>query len=84
MYSLFNYYFDFVLKVCADAIDALIVNNGHQEKKKWILYADDLVLFCKSIQHGQRIMEILSDTCKRFDLTISLKKQNLLYSVMRN
>ena len=94
----FNYYFDFVLKVCADAIDKefpdgwgvsfdyLIPNectNRTQRASckargihfiKWLLYADDLVLFCTSIEQARRILEIINDTCTRFGLTISFKK----------
>ena len=94
----FNYYFDFVLKVCADAIDKEFPDgwgvsfdyrvpnectNRTQRASskahgihliKWLLYADDLVLFCTSIEQAQRILEIINDTCTRFGLTISFKK----------
>ena len=38
---------------------------------RWLLYADDLVLFCKSIAEVKTIMNILNGTCSRFGLTIS-------------
>ena len=41
---------------------------------RWILYADDAVLFCKNITEAQTILSIINDTCKRFGLTISFKK----------
>ena len=41
---------------------------------RWILYADDLVLFCKSVDEVEKIMKILNDTCSRFGLTISFTK----------
>ena len=40
----------------------------------WILYADDAVVFCKSVEEAQIILSILNDTCKRFGLNISFKK----------
>ena len=39
-----------------------------------ILYADDTVLFCKTPEDAETLLNILSNTCKRFGLTISLKK----------
>ena len=96
--TLFNYYFDFVLKVCAEEIDRKFPNgwglsfkyripgectNREQryEKKmhgsefiKWLLHADDLVLFCPNIAQAQDIIIIMDSVCKRFGLTISLKK----------
>ena len=40
----------------------------------WLLYADDLALFCKSIAEVKTIMNILNGTCSRFALTISFPK----------
>ena len=95
---LFNYYFDFVLKVASHEIDAVFPNgwgipfdfniphycsNREQRQKgrlsgteviKWILYADDAVLFCKSVEEAEKILTILHNTCKRFGLNISFKK----------
>ena len=41
---------------------------------RWILYADDVALFCKSVNEAETIMNILNNTCKRFGLTISFGK----------
>ena len=100
--TLFNYYFDFVLKVCAEEIDRKFPNgwglsfeyripgectNREQrtEKKmhgsefiKWLLYADDLVLFCPNIAQAQDIIIIMDSVCKRFGLTISFKKTKVM------
>ena len=45
-----------------------------REIMKWILYADDVLLFCTTIAEAEKILNILNDTCKRFGLTISFKK----------
>ena len=95
---LFNYYFDYVLKVAASEIDKRFPNGWGVEGKfsiphwctnrqqrmagkmrgvqviRWILYADDAVLFCKTPEDAEKILNILNDTCKRFGLTISFKK----------
>ena len=95
---LFNYYFDFVLKVAALEIDKVFPNgwgisfeyniphmctNREQRQRgrlsgteiiKWILYADDAVLFCKTIEEADKVLTILHNTCKRFGLNISFKK----------
>ena len=95
---LFNYYFDYVLKVAATAIDEAYPNgwgiqfeyniphwctNRSQRREgrmsgtdiiRWILYADDVVLFCQSSQEAHALLEIINNTCKRFGLTISFKK----------
>ena len=100
--TLFNYYFDFVLKVCVEEIDRKFPNGWglsfdyripgectnreqRQEKKmhgtefiKWLLYADDLVLFCPNIEQAQDIIIIMNSVCKRFGLTISLKKTKVM------
>ena len=96
---IFNYYFDYVLKVAACEIDKkfpdgwgieFVFNIPHlctnREQRKsgrlngveiviWLLYADDLVLFCKVIAEVKTIMEILNDTCSRFRLTITFPKR---------
>ena len=41
---------------------------------RWLLYADDLVLFGKSIAEMKTIMNFLNDTCSRVGLTISFAK----------
>ena len=46
-----------------------------------MLYADDLVLFSKSITEVKTIMKILKDTCSRFGLTISFPKTKALASL---
>ena len=98
----FNYYFDFVLKVCGNEIDKHFPDgwgvlfefripnectnrqqraNGKvhgQELMKLILYADDLVLFCTSIEEAHNILKIINHTCKRFRLNISFKKTKTL------
>ena len=100
--TLFNYYFDFVLKVCAEEIDRKFPEGWglsfdyripgectnrqqRQDKKmhgvefiKWLLYADDLVLFCPNIAQAQEIMIIMNSVCNRFGLTISFKKTKVL------
>ena len=40
----------------------------------WILYADDLALFCKTVHESERLLTIINDTCLRFGLTISFAK----------
>ena len=95
---LFNYYFDYVLKVAADEIDKTFpdgwgiefhYNIPHQctnreqrqkgkmrgiEVMRWILYADDVVLFCKSAEEAHTILSIINTTCKIFGLNISFLK----------
>ena len=94
----FNYYFEFILKVSAAEIDKAFPNgwglefafdipgyfsNRSQRSRgkldgteiiKWILYADDVVLFARSIQEAERLLTIIHNTCKRFGLTISFNK----------
>ena len=41
---------------------------------RWILYTDDLVLFCKSISEAEQLLNIINNTCHRFGLSISFKK----------
>ena len=41
---------------------------------RWILYADDVVLFCKSVSEAEKLLNIINDTCNRFGLTVSFKK----------
>ena len=41
---------------------------------KWILYADDVVLFCKTVKDAEDLLNIINNTCNRFGLTISYKK----------
>ena len=41
---------------------------------QWILYADDAVLFCKTPEEAQELLNIINSTCKRFGLTISHAK----------
>ena len=43
----------------------------------WLLYADDLVLFCKIIAEVKTIMNILNDACSRFRLTIAFPKTKI-------
>ena len=95
---IFNYYFDYVLKVAAQEIDKefpdgwgipfqyeiphCCTNRNQRSNGKlsgleiirWILYADDVVVFCKTVKDAEKILNILNDTCKRFGLTISFKK----------
>ena len=42
---------------------------------KWILYADDVVMFAKSVEEAEILLNILHSTCKRFGLNISFKKK---------
>ena len=95
---LFNYYFDFVLKIAAHEIDLVFPDGwgisfefnvphlcSNREQRRagrlsgkeiihWILYADDAVVFCKTVNEAQIILRILNDTCKRFGLNILFKK----------
>ena len=41
---------------------------------KWILYADDMVIFGRNIQEAENILQVVSNTCKRFGLTVSFGK----------
>ena len=47
--------------------------NG-REIIHWILYADDAVVFCKTVEEAQTILTIMNDTCRRFGLNISFGK----------
>ena len=100
--TLFNYYFDFVLKICSEEIDRKFpdgwglsfdyripgecTNREQRRLKKmhgteiikWLLYADDLVLFCPSLAQAQDAIIIMNSVCKRFGLTISLKKTKVM------
>ena len=95
---IFNYFFDYVLKVAACEIDKHFPDGwgiefnfdipyfcSNKEQKKagrlngvemiqWLLYADDIVLFCKNVAEAEKIMNILNNTCLRFGLTISFSK----------
>ena len=100
--TLFNYYFDFVLKVCAEEIDRKFpdgwglsfnyripsectTRQQRSERRmhgvevlKWLLYADDLVLFCSDLSEAQEIIIIMNNVCKRFGLTISFNKTKVM------
>ena len=100
--TLFNYYFDFVLKICAEEIDRKFpdgwglsfdyripgecTNREQRRLKKmhgteiikWLLYADDLVLFCPNLAQAQDVIIIMNSVCKRFGLTISFKKTKVM------
>ena len=41
---------------------------------KWILYADDVVLFARSAREAERLLNIIHATCRRFGLNISFGK----------
>ena len=41
---------------------------------RWILYADDVVLFAKSSGEAEQLLRIIHNTCKRFGLNISFGK----------
>ena len=97
-----SYYFDFVLKVCAEEIDRKLPDGwglsfdyripsqcttrkqrGERrmvgsELIRWLLYADDLVLFCPDIAQAQEIITIMNNVCKRFGLTISFGKTKVM------
>ena len=57
-------------------ISAQIENSGKVADSmvyiRWLLYADDLVMFCKSIVEVKTIMNIPNDTCSRFGLSITI------------
>ena len=95
---IFNYYFDYVLKVAASEIDKQfpegwgiqfefniphLCTNRQQRQEgrmngieviRWLLYADDLVLFCRNVVEAEKILQILHNTCSRFGLNISFSK----------
>ena len=95
---LFNYYFDFVLKVAAHEIDQEYpegwgisfeynipntCSNREQRRVaglngiqiiKWILYADDMVVFARNTDEAEKLLKIISSTCKRFGLSVSFDK----------
>ena len=106
--GIFNYYFDYVLKVVACEIDKqfpdgwgieCVFNIPHfctnREQRKsgrlngveiviWLLYADDLVLFCKIVAEVKTIMNILNDTCSCFGLTSPFQRKDSLFSIGEN
>ena len=41
---------------------------------RWILYSDDVALFCKNVHEAETILNILNDTCKRFGLNTAFGK----------
>ena len=41
---------------------------------RWILYVDDVVLFCKTVDQAECLLDIINDTCLRYGLTMSFKK----------
>ena len=45
-----------------------------KEVIRMMLYADDVVLFCKDVHEAQTILNTLNDACKRFGLNISFMK----------
>ena len=53
-------------------------NNGKLsgiEVVDWILYADDVVLFCKTPEEAEQLLIIINDTCKRFGFFKKTKTQ---------
>ena len=96
---LFNYYFDFVLKIAASEIDKAfpdgwglefpfniphVCSNREQRRQqklngteiiKWILYADDIVLFSKSVREAETVLNILYKTCTQYGLNIFSKNK---------
>ena len=51
---------------------------------RWLLYADDLVMFCKSIVEVKTIMNIPNDTCSRFGLSITISFSKAKTQVFNN
>ena len=51
---------------------------------RWILYADDLVMFSKSIVEVKTIMNIPNDTCSRFGLSITISFPRTKTQVFKN
>ena len=45
---------------------------------RWLLYADDLVLFCSDLSEAQEIIKIMNNVCKRFGITISFSKTKVM------
>lgn len=43
------------------------------EMIRWILYVDDVVLFCKTVSEAEQLLTIIN-MCKRFGMKISFKK----------
>ena len=41
---------------------------------RWILYADDVVLFCRSTEEAHKLLDVINSACNRFGLTISFGK----------
>ena len=41
---------------------------------QWILYANDVVLFYKTVHEAVNLLTIINNTCNGFGLTISFKK----------
>ena len=44
----------------------------------WLVYADDLVPFCKIMAEVKTIMNILNDTCSRFGLNMAFPKKRFI------
>ena len=67
--------FDFnIPHLCSNREQRTAGRLSGKEIIHWILYADDAMVFCKSVEEAQIILSILNDTCKRFGLNISFKK----------
>ena len=41
---------------------------------RWILYADYVAVFCKTVEEAEKLLTIINEACKRFGLTISFEK----------
>ena len=61
-------------QACSDRERRQAQRNDGTEFIKWILYADDIVLFARTVQEAETLLTILHTTCKRFGLNISFKK----------
>ena len=59
---------------CSNREQRMVQRLNGTEIIKWILYADDVVLFAKTVKEAETMLGILHTTCKRYGLNISFKK----------
>ena len=61
-----------------DKVDPFILPNG--EKISSLLYADDLIILSQSASGLQNGLNLLSEFCVKWNLTVNLKKTKVMIS----